>query len=297
MEEMTNESQPVQPEAPAMAAVEGENTAAQPVESTEVQEQAPVQPGESDTHDTQNEGNDGVDPSSEKPADLSEREQAAVRKMHEATQQASQYKKEADAFQELLNHPEFNEFLQWQKQRNANPAGAQPPEQLPQVQLSEEEFLAAQADPAKFEGLLQNRIQQTLGPIANQAIQKINGLERELAISKQEREIDAFAAQHKDFWDKNPELMKAAISKTKDLSQAYNLVNQWEKAEQQKALSAHQKKVQEKRQASSASPSKSMDPKTIYVSSETEANKIAFQYAKQGKRVDVQIDPNKAKKR
>jgi hypothetical protein len=290
MEEMTNESQPVQAESqPTDAAGE---TTTQPVESTELQEQAPVQPGESDTHDTpKDEGNDGVD-QTEKPADMTERESSAVRKMHEATQQASQYKKEADAFQELLNHPEFNEFLQWQKQRQA---GAQPQQEMQQPNLSEDDFLAAQADPVKFDGLLNQRIQQTIGPIANQAIQKINGLERELAISKQEREIDAFASQHPDFWDKNPDLMKAAITKTKDLNQAYNLVNQWEKGERNKALAAHQKKIQEKKQASSASPSKSMDPKTIYVSNETEANKLAFQYAKQGKRVDVQIDPNRKK--
>jgi len=291
MEEMTNESQPVQADSQPTGDVSGESLSAQNVESTEtVEGQAAPESGESDTHDTPTEGNDGVD--DKLPANASEAEKSAIRKMHAATQEAARYKKEADAFQQLLNHPEFNEFLDWRKNKGQQPASTQP--QTPNVGLTEDELIAAQGDPAKFEGLLTSRLQSMLNPIAQQAIQKINSLEREIAISKQEREIDAFATKHPDFWDKNPDLMKAALAKTKNLDQAYNLVNQWEKSERDKALSAHQKKVQEKKQASSASPSKSLEPKVVYASNETEANKIAFQYAQQGKRVDVRIG-NKTK--
>jgi hypothetical protein len=77
------------------------------------------------------------------PTGETEREKSAIRKMHEATQQAAQYKKEADAFQQLLNHPEFNEFLQWQQQKRQS-STSQPDQNIPQMDLTEDELLAAQ---------------------------------------------------------------------------------------------------------------------------------------------------------
>ena len=292
MEGMTNESQSDQSVGQTSDNVSGENQEVQNVESTETEGQATLESSESDTHDTQKEeGNESVD--NQLPANASDREKAALRKMHEATQEASRYRKEADAFQQLLNHPEFNEFLQWQKNKGNQPASQPQQPQQAMNDLTEDELIELQSNPKKFNEVLESRIGNILNPIAQQAIQKINGLERELAISKQEREIDAFAAKHPDFWSKNPDLMKAAISKTKDLAKAYSLVNQWEKAEQEKALAAHQKKVQEKKQATSASPSRSIEPKVIYAENETDANRMAFEYAKQGKRVDVRIGKKK----
>ena len=287
---MTNEPQADQ--APVeTSASEGEIQTDQNVESTEAEGQATTESSESDTHDTLGkEGNDGVD--NKVPAEMSERESSAVRKMHEATQEAAKYRKEADAFQQLLNHPEFNEFLQWQKNKG-NQQAFQPQAQEQQMALTEDDLIALQSDPQKFDQAIQSRIGDMVNPIAQQALQEINSIKQDLAISKQEREIDAFAAKNPDFWDKNPELMKAALSKTKNIAQAYNLVGQWEKGEQQKALSAHNKKVQEKKKASSVSPSRSIEPKIVYAENDTEANRIAYQYAKQGKRVDVRIGKKK----
>jgi hypothetical protein len=289
-DEMTQESQSVQPE--AATEVSGESQQAQNVESTG-QEQTTQVPSESDTHDTQEKGNESVE--TQLSADMTEKEKSAIRKMHEATQQAAQYKKEADAFQELLNHPEFNEFLQW-RQNKQNPAQSQPP-QVSEVTLTDEEFLEAQSNPKKFEGLLNTRLQSMLQPIAQQAIQKINNLERELAISKHEREIDAFATKHPDFWEIDPRIMKTALGETKGkgLESAYNMAKQLEKQYLDKANSSIQKKVAEKKQASSASPSRSVEPKVIYVESESEANRIAYENAVLGKRVDVRVQKKKAK--
>lgn len=288
-DEMTQESQSVQP-SQATEAVSGESQQAQNVESTG-QEQTTQVPSESDTHDTQEKGNEGVE--DKLSANMTEKEQAAVRKMHEATQQAAQYKKEADAFQQLLHHPEFNEFLQWRQQKGQT--AAQPPAEIPQVQLSDEEFLEAQSNPKKFEGLLNSRLQAMLNPIAQQAIQKINNLERELAISKHEREIDAFATKHPDFWEVDPRIMKTALAETKGqgLESAYNMAKQLEKQYLDKAQNSIQKKVAEKKQASSASPSRSVEPKVIYVENENEATRIAYENAVLGKRVDVRVKKNK----
>jgi hypothetical protein len=290
-DEMTQESQSVQTETQSTGIVSGESQEAQNVESTGQEQTTPV-PSESDTHDTQEKGNEGVEESLS--ADMTEKERSAVRKMHEATQQAAQYKKEADAFQQLLHHPEFNEFLQWRQQKQ-NPASAQPPAEIPQVQLSDEEFLEAQSNPKKFEGLLNSRLQAMLNPIAQQAIQKINNLERELAVSKHEREIDAFATKHPDFWEIDPRIMKTALTETKGqgLESAYNTAKQLEKQYLEKAQNSIQKKVAEKKQASSASPSRSVEPKVIYVENESEATRVAYENAVLGKRVDVRVKKNK----
>ena len=293
-DEMTQESQPVQTEVQSTEQVSGESQEAPNVESTGDVVQTENTTGESDTHDTQELGNDSVE--AKLSADMTEKEKSAVRKMHEATQEATRYKKEADAFQQLLNHPEFNEFLQWRQQKQNAPA--QPPQEIPQVALTDEEFLAAQSDPKKFEGVLNSRLQAMLKPIAQQAIQKINNLERELAVSKNEREIDAFATQHPDFWEIDPRIMKAALNETRGqgLPAAYNIAKQLEKQYVEKAQSSIQKKVAEKKQASSASPSRSVEPKVIYASNESEANRISFELAMQGKRADVRVQKKKPSK-
>ena len=134
-----------------------------------------------------------------------------------------------------------------------------------------------------------------LNPIAQQAIQKINNLERELAVSKHEREIDAFATKHPDFWEIDPRIMKTALTETKGqgLESAYNTAKQLEKQYLEKAQNSIQKKVAEKKQASSASPSRSVEPKVIYVENESEATRVAYENAVLGKRVDVRVKKNK----
>ena len=98
--DMTNESQSDQTSEGSSDNEAGESQQAQNVESTDTGEStaAPIT-SESDTHDTlENTGNEGVDDKA--LANMTEKESSAVRKMHEATQEAAKYRKEADAFQE-----------------------------------------------------------------------------------------------------------------------------------------------------------------------------------------------------
>lgn len=270
---------------------QGENQESSNVDTTETVDEANTESSESDTHDTPKEGNESVDQNM--PADVTDREKSAIRKMHEATQETAKYKKEADAFQELLNHPEFNEFLQWQKTKKQE---STQPQQAPQVELTEDDLLAAQADPTKFNELISKQINSVLNPVIQQAMKKINSVERDNMVSKQEREIDAFASQHSDFWDIDQRIMKAAINETRGqgLDAAYKMAKQLEKQYIDKANVSIQKKVKEKKNASSASPSKAIDPKIIYANNDSEANKIAFDNAKLGKRVDVRVKKQKS---
>jgi len=281
-EEMTEGTQPDQTPVEPSEAVSGEN-----VDTTETVEKTTTESSESDqTHDTLDKGNESVE--TKESADMSDRERSAVRKMHEATQEGAKYKKEADAFQELLNHPEFNEFLQWQKDKK-NPS--QPSQEVPQVELTEEELLAAQTDPSKYDSLMRNKFQSLIEPLAKQVMDRLSNMERDNAISKQERNLDAFAEKHPDFYSIDPRIMKASIAETRGqgIEAAYNMAKSLDSKYLDKAQSSIQKKVQQKKQASAASPSKPMEPKIVYAATQSEADHIAFENAKLGKRVDVRV--------
>jgi hypothetical protein len=287
LEDMTNETPADQaPVGEPSANDEGENQEVSSVESTETVDQASDQSSESDTHDTPKEGNDSVDQNM--PADGTDREKSAVRKMHEATQEAARYKKDSEAFQQLLNHPEFNEFLQWQKTKKSE---STQPQQTPQIELTEDELLAAQTDPSKFNSLLEQRLNSMVQPMAQQFQQRLNAMERENMISKQERALDAFSETHPDFYKIDPRIMKACIAETKGqgIEAAYNMAKSLETQYKEKVQTSIQKKVQQKKQASSASPSRNVEPKIIYVDNKNEADKVAFDNAVLGKRVDVRV--------
>lgn len=286
-EQMTNDT-PVdnQPDA-ASANDNGENTqVVGNVKSTEIEDQTDPNSSESDTDDTLDQGNESVD--NNMSADMTDREKSAVRKMHEATQETAKYKKDSEAFQELLNHPEFNEFITWQKNKQ-NPSQSQ--NEFSQAELTEDDLIALQSDPAKYRENINNQVQSIVNPIAKQAMEKINNLERKLAVSQHEREIDAVAAKHPDFWDVDPRIMKAAIGETQGqgAEAAYTLAKQLEKQYVDKANTSIQKKVQAKKKASSNTPRKSIEPSIIYVKNKAEQDKVSFQQASLGKRVDVRI--------
>jgi hypothetical protein len=269
---------------------------ATPVENVQVQEGTATDSGaaanpeaiEKDTHDTPDEGNDSVD---NLPKATTESEKAMLKRMHQATQQAAEYRRYAEAYHQITNHPEFKEFLQWQETRQSQPA--QPT--APQVQeLSEEEFLAAQANPAKFNQLLQNRVQSTIAPIVQQGLAEINRLKNELELGKKERELEAFTQVHPDFWDIDPRIMKATLedvvlNRKGTLSDAYQQAKALEKQYLDKAQASIKQRVAQKKQAVTASPSKASEPEVIYVENENEANRVAFQAAVNGKRVDVRV--------
>ena len=226
----------------------------------------------------------------ELPANMQERGKSMLRYMHKVTQEAAQVKQQAQAYNELINSPAFQEYVQ----RQQNP-GQQQVQQLP---VSEEDIRDAvlEADPKKLNDVLSRYVANTVNPIATQALNRIQQLEHRLTVSQHEREIDAFAQQHPDFYEIPQEIMRSAFSSigpTGTIVDAYNKAKDIEKQLYLKATKTINKQVEEKKQAVTASPSTSVNPNVIYADNQAEANRIAYENAVLGKRVDVRVKPKK----
>lgn len=233
------------------------------------------------------------------PKPLQARARGMLRHLHKVTQEAASVKQNAQAYQELVAHPEFQEFIKWKEERlNAgNPGTSRVSPEIPDEPLSEDDFLAAQIDPQKFVSVQQKLLMQQAKPFLNE----LNQVKQELAQIKQEkvkeqaiRQLDAFASEHSDFWEINPVIMKATLEEVVQknggtIEDAYNQAKSLEKQYLDKAHGTIKQQIEAKKKAVTAAPSKSMEPEVIYATNRQEANKIAFENAKLGKRVDVRV--------
>lgn len=227
------------------------------------------------------------------PKPLQARARGMLRYLHQKSQEAAQVQHLAQAYQELTSHPEFQEFMNWKEQRLNTPQ----PEELVAEPLSEDDFLAAQTDPSKFVEVQEKLLMQKAAPF----LKKVEALENKIAQYEQKerhaeaaRQLDGFATQHPDFWKINPVVMKACLDEVMvknhgTIEEAYNQAKTLEKQYLDQAKVTINKKVEEKKKAVTATPSKSLDPGIVYVSSEREANKVAAENALLGKRVDVRV--------
>lgn len=227
----------------------------------------------------------------ELPKPLQSRARAMLRHLHRVSQEAAAVKHQAQAYNELVNNPEFKEFSQWKQTRFQNPSPVQPVEQL-----SEDDFLAAQTDPNKFVEVQSKLLMQQAQPFLQrmQALeQRLSKYDAERAKGQARQELDSFAEVHPDFWDINPVIMKATLEEVVNqggsIDEAYNKAKSIEKQYLDKAHSTIKQKVEEKKKAVTAAPSKSMEPEIIYVANRREAARIAGENALLGKRVDVRV--------
>lgn len=274
------------------AVVQGDTTQQVPASTTESTPEQQPETSPSTTPEIEEWNGNDVD---SLPKPLQARARGMLRKFHEVTQEAAQVRNQAQAYQEIVNHPEFQEFVQWKEQHLNNPAAGN--QQVTNQPLSEDDFLAAQTDPAKFQEVHDRLLMQKAQPI----LQKLDRLEQKLAAydhekvqEKAARKLDAFAKQHPDFWDVNPVIMKAVLEDVVQkrggtLEDAYNSAKSLEKTYLEKANGKIKQQVEAKKQAVSASPSKSMEPEIVYVKDKHERNRVSFEHAKLDKRVDVRI--------
>lgn len=229
------------------------------------------------------------------PDELKSRGDGMLKHMHKVTQEAAQTKRDADAkYNELVEHPEFKEFLKWQETKQAGlpPAGQGSPT------ISEEELLAAQTDPQHFSDLLNKGINAAVQPLAQEAMKQISQLKYEMELGKREREIESFSQTHKDFWDIDTRIMKAVIEdvvvKNKgSLEDAYQQAKLLDKQYLEKAQSNLNQQIKDKKSAVTASPSKPGEPDVIYADNAKDATRIAYENAALGKRVDVRVRKKK----
>jgi hypothetical protein len=298
MQEPTAESAPAAPETSTVVPgetqqqVQAETTA--PVSESQ-QETAPNQESEIDEWN----GND-VD---SLPKPLQARARGMLRYLHKVSQEASAVKQQAQAYNEITNHPEFQEFLQWKEGRSSQPNApqnyqAQPVSDEP---LSEDDFLAAQTDPQKFVEVQERLLMQKAAPVLDR-LQKLEAhfqkQEQEKVREQARQQLDAFATKHPDFWDISPIIMKGALEEVVQknggsVEDAYKYAKSIEKQFTEKAQNTIKQNIDARKKAVSAPPSKSMEPEVIYAANSTEANRIAYENAKLGKRVDVRVRAKK----
>lgn len=291
-QEQTTESVPAAQEPSAAATGDTQQVQEVTTESATEQQPEPSQTPNPEPEIEEWNGND-VD---KLPKPLQARAKGMLQYLHKVSQEAAQVKNQAQAYQEITNHPEFQEFIQWKEQRLNNTAAPtnQPISSQP---LTEDEFLAAQVDPNKFVEVQERLLMQKAQPFLNE----LQAVKQELATMKQEKiqaqakdKLEAFGKANPKFWEINPVIMKAVLEdvvqkKGGTLEDALKVAESLEKQYYEKANGQIKQQVEAKKAAVSASPSKSMEPEVIYVNNKQDRDRIAFENAKLGKRVDVRL--------
>lgn len=226
------------------------------------------------------------------PKELQARAKGILRYLHEQTQGISDSKHYAEAYHAITNHPEFKEFLDWKDGKGNSQQQALP-------ELTEDIILSAQTDPSKFPSVVQQIVQSSIQPIVQQAQQEIAAIRQELSVERKRSELNSFISKHPDFIEIDKTIMKAAVAEAsrqgKSFDYAYKIAKESLADLKAKTQAEIQKEIQKKKAAVTASPTTSMEPQVIYVANDREANRIAFENARLGKRVDVRVDPKRAR--
>ncbi len=278
---------------------QGENVNTQPVPGPESPESSERQASPSDAQSTDTSEKDtqisddyvwdgnSVD---DLPKPLQARAKGMLRHLTKVTQEAAQVKRFAEGYHQIVNHPEFKEFLEWKETKGAS---SQPSAQ-PATPLTEEELLAAQGDPEKFHGLLQQSITGAIQPYVQQFKNELAQIHQARALEQSHRSLNEFATKHPDFWEVNPVIMKSVIQdlvvkQGKSLDEAYKFAKHIEKSYDDKAQSSLQAEVAKKKNAVSATPTKNITPNVVYARDKEDVRRLAFKNAVLGKQVDVRI--------
>jgi hypothetical protein len=228
------------------------------------------------------------------PKPLQNRARGMLRYFHKTTQDIADAKRKAEAFDRIQGDPRFKTFIDSQQQ--SQPANTQPPIATPEalpLSLTQEDVLQLQSgDP--------QAVQSVLWKAGAPLVQELQNLRTELLAEKNsrrvdsmEREIDAFASVHPDFWDVDQRVMKAAMSETVKgggtIAQAYQLAKEIEKGYVDRVKKTIRAEVDNKKKATVASPSRSAEINVVEVDNEQDAKRVAAEAAWDNKRVEVRV--------
>lgn len=275
----------------------GEVANQQPINGTESSEPNETQTSSSDSDQEKEydenfewDGNNADD----LPKPLQKRAKDMLRHMHKVSQEAAQVKRYADAYNQIVNHPEFKEFLDWKEGKSTSQQqSTQDISDQVLSNLSEEDLLEAQADPKKFSGLLQNAIKSSIQPYVQQFQKYVNVQSQKQLMDQANRQLNDFATKNPDFWDIDPIIMKSAIQeqvvgKKGTIEDAYKYAKNLEKKYLSKAQVSMKEEINKKKKAVSNPPSKSASPDVTYIKgNKQDAIRAAFENASLGKKVDV----------
>lgn len=157
--------------------------------------------------------------------------------------------------------------------------------------FSPEEFEAAQLDPQKFLDLTSRVAQHIVDREKKQLEPMISQVQFNQQVVENERKINDFATKNTDFWDLYDAGILEPFVKSHGLEKGYEMAASIKGKFTQAAISASQSRIQEKKNATSATPTPSQAVEVVYVDSANDVTPTAMQYAAQGKKVKVRVRP------
>lgn len=168
-------------------------------------------------------------------------------------------------------------------------------QQTSQLEITQEEFEAAQLDPQKFMQLAKKAaaIELSKEKAALQPI--IQDLQFKQMTVENQQKISDFATQHPDFWELYDKgLIEPFVKQTGDLEGSYTKAREIADRFKQDVKAEIKQEVQVKKSATSMIPTQAHQVEVVYVRHQSEALEAAARNAMSRKRVKVIVDPNRA---
>lgn len=119
--------------------------------------------------------------------------------------------------------------------------------------FSQDEFEEAQINPNKMYELINKVAMRAVEAKASELMPVISQVQNVQRVAENEKAINDFAKEHEDFWDlhdASPKLFMSVLGQNKNLSETYELLKSFKSAEAEKAKQEAQKRVAEKKAAS-----------------------------------------------
>ena len=198
------------------------------------------------------------------------------RSFHNKAKEAAELKGQYEALSQLVN--KYTAQIQ-QSQQQQRPL------------FTQEEFEAAQLDPAKFMDLTSRVAKNIVDAEKAQIAPVLDKLEFQQKVVENEKVINDFASKNKDFWQLYEAGILEPLIKEQGLEAGYAKAKQIAGKFQQSALQASQARVQEKKSSISAKPTSAQSMEVAYVDRPEDVLTTAMRFAAEGKHVKVKVRP------
>lgn len=219
------------------------------------------------------EGQDATPPAAPQPSEHEIRLTALQKQFDDTQAQYKAAQEQVKVFEELRNHPAFQEW--YRQQQN-------PRRELP----AQQDHINTLRDPAKYAQHIEQQVQARLEAYHRDYVAPLlQQQQQQMQLQKRTQEISEFASKHEDFWDHEESIAKI-FGKYPSISpeDAYNLATA--RTAQKDAVKKAHEVVEMKKGAVVAKPGSSGADKVgqVTVHSDEEAMLIASQYAKKGQK-------------
>lgn len=194
---------------------------------------------------------------------------------HTKAQEAAQYKEQFDKLQSQVN-----DYLAQMKAQNQQPL------------FTEDEFQAAQLDPAKFLDLSSRVAKDIVEKEKAQLVPMITQIQFNQKVAENEKRINDFAKQHEDFWNLYEAGVLEPLVSQHGLEKGYEMASGMAKKLEQAAVQKSQARVQEKKASTSVTPTPSSMIEVLYVNNPKDVLPTQIRMAAEGKKVKVRYKPD-----